>query len=122
MSKVKKYLRNDSLSPLWVEREYNKACDKHELEMNRKLQEQNVNIQQQGFIELMNKLLESTKVNETNDQMMAYATKVMATKVNNNYSLKNSLNDRFEFLKSHSDNQQDFEIAKYVLSTLNENK
>lgn len=106
MSEVNKYLRNGAINPLWAEIQYNEACDKYELELQERIQQQQLN----HFINLINRTQQATQ----NDQMIMYAKTLMVRKTN---SEKITLKDKFDFLKSHSDNKEDLELAKFILST-----
>lgn len=98
-NEVKKYLKNGAISPLWQEIEYQKACDKHDIDFATEMARSISNaINQQQF-------------NMPNISMPEIVQESIVV------DTKQELEDRFEFLKSHATNPEDLELAKLVLQS-----
>ena len=96
-NEVKKYLKNGAISPLWQEIEYQKACDKHDIDLATEMARSISNaINQQQFNIPMPEIVQEPIVI---------------------VDIKQELEDRFEFLKSHATNPEDLELAKLVLQS-----
>lgn len=99
-NEVKKYLKNGAISPLWQEIEYQKACDKHDIDLATEMARSISNaINQQQF-------------NMSNIPMPEIVQEPIVI-----VNTKQELEDRFEFLKSHATNPEDLELAKLVLQS-----
>lgn len=108
MSEVKKYLSNGAISPLWAEIQYQKACDEHEVEMARRI------------AEAQSSVAANTNV-ITGDSISDIIENAMENYSDNyydesDYCVKDELEDMLQFLKDHSSDKQEYEMAKFVVS------
>ena len=113
MSEVKKYLSNGAISPLWAEIQYQKACDEHEVEMARRIAEaqSSVAANNNNIItsDTIRDIIENAMENISEDDSDDYYDE-------SDYCVKDELEDMLQFLKDHSSDKQEYEMAKFVVS------
>lgn len=100
-----KYLKNGAISPLWQEIEYQKACDKHDIDFATEMAKNITNaLNQQGGFNFIGMPPEDYNDIYEGEPIIMRNT-------------KQELEDRFEFLKNHMDNPEELELAKLVLQS-----
>ena len=99
---VKKYLKNGAISPLWQEIEYQKACDKHDIDF---------------ATEMARSISNAIGLQQTNFTQMPEEFDVFEGEPIVMRNTKQELEDRFEFLKNHMEDPEELELAKLVLQS-----
>ena len=110
MSEVKKYLSNGAISPLWAEIQYQKACDEHEVEMARRIAEAQSSVAANNN----NNIITSDTISDIIENAMENYSDDYYDEPN--YCVKDELEDMLQFLKDHSSDKQEYEMAKFVVS------
>ena len=114
MSEVKKYLSNGAISPLWAEIQYQKACDEHEVEMARRIAEAQSSVAANNN----NNIITSDTIRDIIENAMENISEYYSDDYydESDYCVKDELEDMLQFLKDHSSDKQEYEMAKFVVS------
>lgn len=111
---AQKYNQFGGLNPVWVAEEDRRLA----LEQDRELQEANANLIESirnGFHDVIEAAAEAIRECYNENPKEEKEIILETNKVNNSISIEDELEAKFQFIKRHSDSDEDLALAKKIL-------